>query len=140
MMASIVKQPKGDWHRFILRQVLIKSECPIPIMWVDCGGQNKNCTLLTVLTILVNQEWGPECVIIRYLEHGHTFISVDSVHGIIGQNEKKKTTELFIFFSDLTELINKSSKHIKVVPMNVIFMNSSQVKRLKAQKSNIAST
>lgn len=89
-----------------------------PILWTDnCGGQNKNWTLFTALVSLVNAEWGPNTVTIKYLEKGHTFMGADHVHGLIGKRMRRSPE--IVTFDDLTELIDKSGRNIKPVVMNV---------------------
>ena len=36
---------------------------------------------------VVNSEWGPELVFIKYLEKGHTFMGEDGVHGAIRKED-----------------------------------------------------
>jgi hypothetical protein len=52
------------------------------VYWLDnCSGQNKNWTLFSALTILVNSDQiEAEDVTLKFFEPGHTFMSADSVH------------------------------------------------------------
>ncbi|GFN96107.1 U-box domain-containing protein 16 [Plakobranchus ocellatus] len=52
------------------------------VYWLDtCGAQNKNSTLFTMLLYLVNSKIVvTETVELKFLEKGHTFMSVDSKH------------------------------------------------------------
>jgi len=60
------------------------------IFYVDnCGAQNKNWTLFTALTAVVNFDSGPDSVILRYLEKGHTFMSADSYHAKVESSLRK---------------------------------------------------
>jgi len=60
------------------------------IFYVDnCGAQNKNWTLFTALTAVVNSDSGPDSVILRYLEKGHTFMSADSYHAKVESSLRK---------------------------------------------------
>lgn len=59
--------------------------------WVDnCSAQNKNWTIFTMFSTIVNEEWGPELINIKYFEPGHSFMKCDAVHGKIGSAWKKK--------------------------------------------------
>lgn len=47
----------------------------------NCGAQNKNYTLLTLLISLVNSgSIAARSITLKYLEAGHTFMSADSCH------------------------------------------------------------
>ena len=57
------------------------------IIWLDnCSAQNKNWALYTMLTKTVNEAFGPDEVILRYLTAGHTHMDADSVHGHMEKN------------------------------------------------------
>ncbi|XP_060881369.1 uncharacterized protein LOC132952892 [Metopolophium dirhodum] len=54
------------------------------VFWADnCTAQNKNWTLYTALITIVNQTFGPNEIIIKYLTKGHTHMSADGIHGNI---------------------------------------------------------
>lgn len=96
---------------------IIKDASPNILFWVDnCGGQNKNWTLYTALAQCVNAVWGPEQVIIKYLQKGHTYMRADSIHGSIGK--KMKQAENIYTFDDFVALCERSSKTITPVLMN----------------------
>ena len=96
----------------------IASQEKNPVLWADnCFGQNKNWTLYTAFVLLVNTDWGPESITIKYLESGHTFMRADSVHGVIGK--KMKATPEIVTFEDLVQLISQASARIKVLEMNI---------------------
>ena len=87
-----------------------------PIFWADnCAGQNKNWTLYTAFVTLVNCEWGPDEITVKYFEPGHSFMKADTVHGLIGK--KLKRTPEVITFKDLTNLVSNSSSRIELVEM-----------------------
>lgn len=85
--------------------------------WCDnCSGQNKNWTLFTALITVVNSDWGPSCVRIKYLERGHTFMRADSVHGLIGKR-MSKSPEVYNF-DDFVSLCGKAGKSIEPVVLH----------------------
>ena len=76
--------------------------------WADnCTAQNKNWTLYTLFVLLVNALWGPESITMKYLEKGHTFMSADAVHALIGK--RMKHTETVLTFDDFVNLCSKAS-------------------------------
>jgi len=86
------------------------------VFWVDnCSAQNKNWTLYSGLASLVNCDHGPELVIIKYFEPGHTYMRADSVHGCIGKAMKKE--EQILNWEDFTSLVNNASKSTVAVEM-----------------------
>lgn len=79
------------------------------VFWTDnCSAQNKNWVLLTTFSIIVNEEWGPESICIKYFEPGHTYMKSDAVHGKIGAAWNR--TESILDINDLITLINSSEK------------------------------
>ena len=95
---------------------IIKDASPNLLFWVDnCGGQNKNWTLFTALVQCVNAVWGPQQVVIKYLQKGHTYMKADSIHGSIGK--KMKQAENIFTFADFVELCQKSSRTITPILM-----------------------
>ena len=51
------------------------------VIWLDnCAGQNKNWTLITVLTQFVDQVDGLQSITLKYFTKGHTFMPADSFH------------------------------------------------------------
>jgi len=96
---------------------IILDSSPRITFWADnCSGQNKNWTLYTALVQCVNAEWGPDEVVIKYLQKGHTFMKADSVHGSIGRRMKKR--ENIFTFDDFVELCNSASKRIMSIVMS----------------------
>lgn len=88
------------------------------IFWADnCSAQNKNWTLYSALVMFVNSEWGPEKIIIKYFEPGHSFMKADSVHGNIGKEWSRRTDILNM--DDVVNVIVKADKHNEVVHMTV---------------------
>ena len=58
------------------------------VIWLDncCAGQNKNWTLYTALTDLVNSSDRPKSIMLKYFVVGHTFMSADSFqHKVEGE-------------------------------------------------------
>ena len=89
-----------------------------PILWADnCAGQNKNWVLYSSFAQIVNADWGPEEITMKYLEPGHTFMKADTVHGVIGKR-MKRTPEI-VTFKELTSLVSSSSSRISMIEMNV---------------------
>ena len=89
------------WHNGIRKQndedvasayvIAIKQfrDSDIIVIWVDnCSGQNKNWTLYTPLVTLVNLDAGPNEIILKYFEKGHTFMTCDSFHHKIEQGTR----------------------------------------------------
>ena len=113
---------------------LTTSEEDKPILWADnCSGQNKNWTLYTALVQVVNAEWGPSEITIKYLEAGHTYMGADSVHGNVGKKMKQHAE--IITFNDLATLIDGAAKTYKVVRMSVDdFYKFSAENRLRNRK------
>ena len=98
---------------------IIKDASPNLMFWVDnCGGQNNNWTLCTALAQCVNAVWGPQQVIMKYLQKSHTYMKADSIHGSIGK--KMKQAENIFTFDDFVELCQKSSKTITPILMEYI--------------------
>ena len=96
----------------------VESQEKNPILWSDnCFGQNKNWTIYIAFVQIVNTDWGPKSVTIKYLESGHTFMRADSVHGVIGK--RMKATPEIITFDDLVNLISASSARIKTLEMKI---------------------
>lgn len=57
------------------------------VFWADnCSAQNKNWVLMTTFVILVNEEWGPARIIVKYFEPGHSYMKCDAIHGKIRFN------------------------------------------------------
>ena len=52
---------------------------------------------------------------LKYLEKGHTFMTADNIHGLIGKKMKK--TPIIADFNEFVELVNKSGKGIKPVKL-----------------------
>ena len=52
--------------------------------WMDnCTSQNKNWTIYTAMVDEVNRPGGPEEIVFKYFEKGHTFMSADSFHHLV---------------------------------------------------------
>lgn len=86
-------------------------------IWADnCTAQNKNWTLFTALTTIVNSENSVETVTLSYLTKGHTHMTADSVHGNI-EKKMKKRGEVFDF-EDFKDVVNNSRRNIRVIEIN----------------------
>ena len=60
------------------------------VIWLDnCAGQKRNWTLITSLIGLVNSEWGPQTITLKYFTVGHTFMSADSFHAKVEKEMNK---------------------------------------------------
>ena len=78
-------------------------------IWCDnCGAQNKNWTLYTCLTFIVNTKAGPDTITLKYLEKGHTFMSADSFHSRIEAGMKKDKN--IYDFQDFSKVVNQSGQ------------------------------
>ncbi|CAH1104281.1 unnamed protein product [Psylliodes chrysocephalus] len=86
------------------------------IFWSDnCSALNKNWVLYSTFVLLVNQDWGPNTIRMKYFEPGHSFMRADSVHGQIGTQLKKQKEVLD--FQDLLNVIDKSSNQTVSKPL-----------------------
>lgn len=84
------------------------------IFWSDnCSAQNKNRTLYSTFVCIVNADWGPNSIIIKYFEPGHSFMKADSVHGKIGTEWKRRNEILDM--DDVVEVVLKSSRKNKPI-------------------------
>ena len=63
-----------------MRHPLCRDKTKFIFYMDNCSAQNKNWTIYTAMVCEVNQEGGPEEIIFRYFEKGHTFMSADSFH------------------------------------------------------------
>lgn len=63
------------------------------IFWCDnCSAQNKNWKLYSAFVSIVNSNWGPKTITIKYFEAGHSYMKADAIHGQIGKALKKRPT------------------------------------------------
>jgi hypothetical protein len=86
-------------------------------IWADnCTAQNKNWTLFTALTTIVNTETTVETVTLSYLTKGHTHMTADSVHGNIERKIKRQGDVLD--FEDFKDVVNSSRQKIKVTDLS----------------------
>lgn len=86
------------------------------VFWTDnCAAQNKNWLLFGVLSSVVNANWGPKTITMKYLESGHTFMKADSVHGNIGK--KMKCNSNIYDYQELKKLITSATTKNIVVDM-----------------------
>ena len=63
------------------------------VYWADnCSAQNKNWTLYTALTTLVNYSGQHDFqdMTLKYFEPGHTFMSADSVHAAVAKLMRRR--------------------------------------------------
>lgn len=82
------------------------------LFWLDnCVGQNKNWILFRALCQTVNTLQNINSITLNYLEHGHTFMKADSVHGAIGRKIQK--TQFVFTLEDLQNLIDRSGYSIE---------------------------
>lgn len=79
-------------------------------IWADnCSGQNKNWTLFTMLTTLVNSNnlLSAETIRIKFFEPGHTFMAADSSHAQI-ERQMRKMGKLYDF-DDFVQCVKASN-------------------------------
>ena len=78
-------------------------------IWADnCAAQNKNWTLITLLSNLVNSDnISANTVTIKFFEPGHSFMSADSVHARIEAVLRRKK-ETIMDFEDLQTAVSES--------------------------------
>lgn len=72
----------------------------------NCTAQNKNWTIFTAMVDEVNKDDGPDEIIFRYFEKGHTFMSADSFHHQVekGMREVKDVYD----GADFEAIVNKT--------------------------------
>ena len=66
---------------------------------------------------MVNSDWGPESISVKYLVKGHTFMGADAVHGLSGKKMKWSATVLT--FDDFVLLCQSASKLIQAVELRI---------------------
>ena len=88
------------------------------IFWADnCTAQNKNWTLYSTFARMVNQESGPQEIIMKYLVPGHTFFAPDGLHGRIEQTIRKRKN--LYDMRDLIESVEQSASRMEVIQLNI---------------------
>lgn len=76
------------FHRFM---VLNKHRTKITIWMDNCGAQNKQWALFTLMVYVVNSEdFSIYSVTLKYLEKGHTYMSADAHHHLISREIQKR--------------------------------------------------
>ena len=81
----------------------------IACSFLFCGPQNKNYTLFTMLTTIVNNpDVACQQIVIRYLTKGHTHNAADFIHGNIEKRMKKRGH--IYDFPDYLDCVNKPRK------------------------------
>ena len=80
---------------------------------------------------------GINCVTLKYLEPGHTFMAADSVHGSITTKLKSKST--IYDFQDYVEVIESSRKQLKCATIDhtQMFMFEHQAKKTPILLKNV---
>ncbi|XP_033115566.1 uncharacterized protein LOC117115750 isoform X2 [Anneissia japonica] len=82
------------------------------------SAQNKNWTLYTAMVSEVNRMEGPQEIIFRYLEPGHTFMSADS---FLAQVEKCMRERKHVYDEDdFTSIINAKGSAVPMSPADFI--------------------
>ena len=83
-------------------------------LWVDnCSAQNKNWTLFTALTRVVNDpQYDCDEIILSYFEPGHTYMAADAFHKAVedGMREAKNVYD----FHDFEKIIQQKGIAIKM--------------------------
>ncbi|XP_072940560.1 uncharacterized protein [Epargyreus clarus] len=89
------------------------------VIWLDnCASQNKNWTLYSYLTHLVNSvEVNFDSIKLKYLEVGHTFMSADEFHHQVELAMKKK--KHLYDFEDFHQTVASTRTNINVKVMNL---------------------
>ena len=89
-----------------MRHPLCRDKTKFLFYMDNCTGQNKNWTIYTAMVNEVNREGGPEEIIFRYFEKGHTFMSADSFHH---QVEKGMKIEKNVYDgADFERIVNQT--------------------------------
>jgi hypothetical protein len=101
------------FYKFFLSEMCKNAE-EVVIKLDNCFQQNKNKTLLSNLTIIVNEpEFRPNSITLDYLKTGHTYQPADNIHSII---EKKIKKEQIIYdFDNLLEIIKYKNNSAKII-------------------------
>ena len=81
------------------------------IYWLDnCAAQNKNWSLFTTITVIVNSaEIQAEDITFKYFEAGHTFMSADSFHHGVEQQMRKQPGGNVYDFNDFCNVVKESN-------------------------------
>lgn len=89
------------------------------ILWCDnCGPQNKNYVLFTMLVTVVNDPFvSCEQITLKYLTKGHTHNAADSVHGNIEQKLRKKGD--IYDYEDLLDTVKSARKQLEVIKLSI---------------------
>ena len=103
----------------------------------NCSGQNKNWVLFTALVQIVNQVFGPERIILRYLTKGHTHNAAEGIHGNF--EVKMKKMGKIHDFGDLLTCVNISRKGVNTITMDNSFRNWTSKKRACTKTGAVAS-
>ncbi|RUS71130.1 hypothetical protein EGW08_021109 [Elysia chlorotica] len=79
------------------------------ILWLDnCGAQNKNWTLFTMLVTLINSpEMYADSIVLKYFEPGHSFMSADTAHSKIESVFRRKR-KIVYDFRDLSDCVKEA--------------------------------
>ena len=120
-------------------RVIELSDDRILVFWADnCGGQNKNWFLFTVLVKTVNNpSWNVDRIRIKYLHKGHTYMRADSLHGSFGKKLKAKDEIInFQSFSNICLLARKNVRCIHMTHENFFdFPSEVRSRKTKAGRS-----
>uniref|UniRef100_A0A2S2NCQ6 DUF7869 domain-containing protein n=1 Tax=Schizaphis graminum TaxID=13262 RepID=A0A2S2NCQ6_SCHGA len=100
------------------------------VFWADnCTAQNKNWTLYSSLVTAVNQTFGPNEIIIKYLTKGHTHMSADGIHGNIESKIRRK--DKVFDFDDLIDNITECRAKVQVLKLETFYQWKSKKKTTK---------
>lgn len=107
----------------------------------NCSSQNKNWSIITAMTKLINSELiAADKVTFKYLEAGHTFMSADTVHASV--ERQMKLAKNVYDFDDFVGCVAKAKSNV-IAPSNVDFRNykgeQSQSKLAKEGRPHLAS-
>nr|CAI5821405.1 unnamed protein product [Callosobruchus analis] len=62
------------------------------------------------------EHWGPQNIIVKYFEPGHSFMKADSVHGQIGRQWRKRSH--ILDFNDFSDVVNTSATKNKPIVLH----------------------
>lgn len=104
----------STFHEYLLKM----RDMERVVIWLDnCGAQNKNWSLYTMLAYLVNSETVQmKNIELKYLEKGHTFMAADAKHKQIQQQMRGKGK--VYDFEDFQACVSKARCEVIAMPFS----------------------
>lgn len=134
---AISGRKKDDILSTIYQFLLQMRDAETIVMWVDnCASQNKNWTLLSFLTYIINSsEISAKKIILKYFEPGHSFMSADNFHHQV-ELSMKRTPKIYDFKDFANAVQAANSGKVNVLRLNDFyqFEDCSSVYKLNKQQ------